>query len=241
MSLFTKAFAAPAALAAASLVTVPAEAAVFPHPNHQPVESVSHYGGFGIGIGGGWGGGYRGRHHRRSRGVDAGDVLAGVLIIGTIAAVANAATKANRERRPYPERYPNPDRRYDTRGYDDARGGPQGLDGAADLCLREVERDARVREVTRVERDADGWLVTGALADGRGFSCSIGVDGRIDRVDVGGRNQVFGGEDRQYDNDRYRTVRAAMDARGAESDLRPAYPGGPLPGEEFEGDVPSEG
>lgn len=246
MSLFAKAFAAPAVLAAVSLAAMPAEAAVFPAATHRPADTVSRYGGFGIGGGWGWGGGYRGRHHRRDRGVDAGDVLAGVLILGTIAAVANAATRANRERRPYPERYPDPDHRYDNRGYDSPRSGPQGLDGAADLCLREIERDARVREVTRVERSASGWLVTGALADGSGFSCAIGADGRIDRVDVGGRAQGYGAdvagavEDRQYDDDYYRSARARADGQEA-STASPAYPGGPLPGEEIDEDLPSEG
>lgn len=247
MSLLAKAFAAPAVLAAASLVAMPAEAAVLPVASHQPVD-VSHYGGVSIGIGGGWGwgGGYRGRHHRRNRGVDAGDVLAGVLILGTIAAVANAANKANRERRPYPERYPYPDRRddrrYDDRRYDDPRGGPQGLEGAANLCLREVERDARAREVTRVERSATGWLVTGAMADGSAFSCSIGADGRIERVDVGGRPQLYGAdasatvEDRQYDDDYYRSARANADGQAADTP-RPAYPGGPLPGDEIDADL----
>ena len=254
MSLFAKAFAAPAVLAAVSLVAMPAEAAALPRVSHQSVGAVNQYGGVGIGIGGGWGwgGGYRDRHHRRGRGVDAGDVLAGVLILGTIAAVANAATKANRERRPYPERYPYPDRRddnrrYDNRGYDVPRGGPQGLEGAADLCLREVERDARVREVSRVERSSGGWLVTGAMVDGNSFSCSIGADGRIDRIDVGGRAQTYGAnasgtaEDRQYDDDRYRSARAEMDARATDSDVRPAYPGGPLPGEDMDDGISPKG
>jgi hypothetical protein len=253
MSLFAKAFAAPAVLAVASLAAMPAEAAVLPVASHQPA-NVSHYGGASIRIGGGWGwgGGYRGRHRR---GVDAGDVLAGVLILGTIAAVANAANKANQRPRPYPERYPYPDRpnddrRYDDRRYDDPRSGPQGLEGAADLCLREVERNARAREVTRVERSAEGWLVTGAMVDGSGFSCSIGTDGRIESVDVDGRAQTYGAEaagtteDRQYDDNRYRTARADADVRAGRatnSDQRPAYPGGPLPGDEVDGDSSPDG
>ncbi len=71
---------------------------------------------------GGWGGGW-GRHHDR---VDAGDVLAGVLIIGGIAAVASAASKAARDRRYEDGRY---DTRRDQRDYrgdvyrgDDYRG-----------------------------------------------------------------------------------------------------------------------
>ena len=231
MTKLTKAFAAPAVLAALSLTAVPAAAAELPTTSHHAdAAQAASYGGRGWG----WGG-YR---HRRDR-VDAGDVLAGVLILGTIAAVANAAKKANRPARPYPAPYPNPDRRYDYRP-----DGPQGLEGAADLCLREVERNARARDVTRVERNADGWMVTGEMADGAAFSCSIGADGRIDRVDVGGRAQGYAGAvedtDRQYDDDRYRSARADVDAQDdpqTDAGPQPAYPGGPLPGEEEDGAV----
>ena len=229
--MLTKLLAAPAVLAAVSLTATPAAAVELPVVSHAPVEATSHYGPYvSVGWGGSWGrgwGGYRGRHHRR--GSTAGDILTGVLILGTIAAVANAAKRSS-ERRSYPQPYPNPDRRYDYRP-----DGPQGLEGAADLCLREVERDARAREVTRVERSASGWLVTGEMADGAGFSCSIGADGRIERLEVGGRSQELSVEDDQYDEDRYRSARAEVDA--ADAGPQPAYPGGPLPGEE-EGETP---
>lgn len=210
-----KFLAAPAVLAAASLLATPA--AAIERPGHAPtaVEAAAHYG-----PGWGWGGGYR--HHRHRNRTSAGDVLAGVLIIGTIAAIANAASRANERRGyPYPERYPYPDRRGDYRDR-----APQGIDGAADLCLREIERDARVREVTRVERTAAGWTVSGDMADGAGFTCSIGPDGRIDDVTIGGRVQGYAGPDNQYGDDRYLAARAAADAG-----TLPAYPGGPLPGE----------
>ena len=79
--------------------------------------------------------------------------------------------------------------------------------------------------------------MNGALADGSGFSCSISADGRIDQLDVGGRQQSYGAADRQYDDDRYRSARAEMDARSA-SEPQPAYPGGPLPGEADGSSVP---
>lgn len=230
----SKFFAAPAVIAALALAASPAAAAdLTPLERQTPVDATSHYGPYvSIGSGWGWGGGYRGRHHRR--GSTAGDILTGVLILGTIAAVANATKRAN-ERRSYPDRYPDPDRRYDWRT-DGPPNGPQGLEGAANLCLREVERNARAREVTRVERDAGGWLVTGAMADGAAFSCSIGADGRIERVDVGGRAQVLGtaseDADRQRSDDTYRS------ARSDDSGPQPAYPGGPLPGEDAEVETP---
>ena len=217
-----KLFAAPAMLAAAALVATPAAAAPLPARDSVPLETISHYGpSIGLGWGGGWGRGHGWRHRHRDR-TSAGDVLAGVLIIGTIAAVASAAARAN-ERRSYP--YPDRARYPDWRGDYRARAG-QGLDGAADLCVREIERNARVREVTRVERDAGGWLVTGSMADGAGFTCAIGSDGRIADIDVGGPSARFDGPDNQYSDDRYRSARAAADGG-----VLPSYPGGPLPGD----------
>jgi hypothetical protein len=46
--------------------------------------------------GGNWGGGWGHRHHDR---VDAGDVIAGVLILGGIAAIASAASNSNKAKR----------------------------------------------------------------------------------------------------------------------------------------------
>lgn len=227
-----KFLAAPAMLAAASLAATPAAAVELPMTNPAPAEAASQYGPY-VGFGGGWGWG--GGHHGRHRGSTAGDILTGVLILGTIAAVANAASKA-RQRRSYPDRYPYPypDRRPDTR-YDYRPDGPRGIEGAADLCLREVERDARAREVTRVERTAGGWLVSGAMADGAAFSCSIGADGRIERLDVGGRARELGAAGPQA-GDSYRSGRADQAANDA-TGPQPAYPGGPLPGEAVDSEV----
>ncbi|WP_133365639.1 hypothetical protein [Qipengyuania sediminis] len=217
-----KLFAAPAMLAAAALVATPVAAAPLPVRGPAPGDTASHYGpSIGIGWGGGWGRGHGWRHRHRDR-TGAGDVLAGVLILGTIAAVASAAARAN-ERRGYP--YPERGRPFDSRsGYRERAG--RGLEGAADLCLREIERNARVREVTRVERDAGGWLVTGSMSDGAGFTCEIGADGRITDIDVGGPSASRDGPDDQYADDRYEAARAA-----AEAGTPPSYPGGPLPGE----------
>jgi len=178
---------------------------------------------------------YRHYRYRRHRGVDAGDVLAGVLILGGIAAVASAA-KNSRDRYPSRDtRYPDP-RRGDYR-YDDGRG----IDRAVTICVDEIERNARVETVDAVNRNARGWNVTGSLYDGQGFSCSIGEDGRIDAIDYGrsgagyergddNRSYGYGAsdetEDRQYGDDYYSAARARNDSAA------PAYPGGPLPDED---------
>jgi hypothetical protein len=65
------------------------------------------------------------RHYHRDRGIDGGDVLAGILLIGGIAAIASAASNSGRDRDARDYRYddrrypnsPNPDARYEDRGY----------------------------------------------------------------------------------------------------------------------------
>jgi hypothetical protein len=130
----------------------------------------------------------RGYHHHwhrwhRDR-VDAGDVIAGAVILGGIAAIASAAGKRDREdRAAVPP--PLPD---DRQGYAyDGAVRNVGLDRAADLCADAVERGPnRVESVDAVTRDRDGWAVAGALENGAGFSCRIGNDGQVAGVDLGG-------------------------------------------------------
>lgn len=170
-------------------------------------------------------------------------MIAGVLILGGIAAVASAAKNSR-------DSYPNRDRRYSDprRGdyrYDDGRG----IDRAVTMCVNEIERNARVETVDAVNRNARGWNVTGSLYDGQGFSCSIGENGRIDAIDYGRGGGAYGSDyqnegyghaaredvsDRQYDDDYYAAARARTDA------APPAYPGGPLPGEDDQGYVDSD-
>ncbi len=223
---------APAFLAALSLTATPVQAAELPAPVSVVPQQVAPA----------WAPGdddaeaHRRYRYRRHRGVDAGDVIAGILILGGIAAVANAA-KGSRERYPQRDaRYPDP-RRGDSR-YDDGRG----IDRAVTMCVDAIERDTRVETVDAVNRDARGWNVTGTLFDGQDFSCSIGADGRIEAIDYGrgsARFESYGddeqgygyeasdeGDDRQYDDAYYTAARARSDA------VQPAYPGGPLPGED---------
>jgi hypothetical protein len=178
---------------------------------------------------------YRHRYHRHRRGVDAGDVIAGVLILGGIAAIASAASNNDRDRRYRDREYRNRDRDYDYRErrensrYDGARG----IDRAVEMCVSRIERDVRVDRVDSVDRNGEGWRVAGRLYNGESFSCRIGSDGRVDDVDYG---SIAASEPRQLSDDRYRTAWAEVDrAKATESsdtEARPAYPGGPLPGEE---------
>lgn len=225
--------AAPAVLAVLSLTTAPVQAADLPGPS---VPSAVH-------VAPAWTPGddtaakhrrYRHYRHHRHRGIGAGDILAGVLIIGGIAAIASAAEKS-RDRYPRREtRYPQP-RRGDYR-YNDGRG----IDRAVTMCVDEIERDARVETVDRVDRNARGWSVTGTLFDGQDFTCSIGEDGRIEAIDYGrgqARYGAYGAAEGAYEAGTTDTGRQHSDdvyraARARSKTVQPAYPGGPLSGED---------
>lgn len=134
------------------------------------------------------------RRWRRDRGgVDVGDVLAGVLILGTIAAVASAASQ-DRDDTHYPADYPDQRPRYP---------GEQsrGLDTAVDMCVDEIERGQDyVDSVDNVSRTAEGWYVSGSIENGATFDCRIDNDGRIRLIDFGRYNASY--DDRQSYDDR---------------------------------------
>lgn len=141
----------------------------------------------------GWGGGWGGhsRHHDR---IDGGDVLAGILIIGGIAAIASAANKAAKQRQQQDDyRQSPPPYREDAPTYGEADDRPEwregsGIDGAVNRCIDEVNRGrTRVGEVESVNRDAGGWRVAGTTTGNGNFSCVIDRDGRIRNVNVDGR------------------------------------------------------
>ena len=120
------------------------------------------------------------QYRDRDRGIDAGDVIAGALIIGGIAAVAPAAKNNRYDDRyrtrgygyDYDRQYDNRyDRRYD-RGYDSSQRAVQ-------LCAAAVQRDVRrygyryadVTQIRDVDRERYGYEVKGRLVvDGqRGY------------------------------------------------------------------------
>ncbi|MEY4722048.1 MAG: hypothetical protein RIQ46_1773, partial [Pseudomonadota bacterium] len=140
--------------------------------------------------------------------VDAGDVIAGLLVIGTVAAVASAASNAGKAKRArddgdndYRDDYRDQDRDYrdsnrrygddrpdfGSRGSGDYRGAG-GIGQALDNCAAEVERpDRRIDRVDTVERDSEGWRIEGQTDTGRTFVCSVSDSGRIRSVTVGGQ------------------------------------------------------
>lgn len=167
----------------------------------------------------------RWRHHD---GVDAGDVVAGVAVVGVIAALASAVSKQSERDRARTQGYPYPDRPYDYRAnpsdphYDDSRG----IDRAVEACAREVERSGAIDTVDTVERTESGWHVAGRRQGGAAFDCSVGNDGRIEGLDNGRIGEVDG----QWDDDRYAAARQSQDGGTAA-----AYPGAPADGDADDG------
>jgi hypothetical protein len=145
----------------------------------------------------------RGWHRYHGDGIDAGDVFAGLLIVGGIAAIAAAASKSGKDRAVrqddgYPDR-PNgnyrapdyqddaPQRYQDDRGDDGYSEGASSnwrsgvsADGAVDACVGEVEHGSRsVGSIQSVNREADGWNVAGRIRGGNDFTCAVDGDGRV--------------------------------------------------------------
>jgi hypothetical protein len=99
---------------------------------------------------------YRDRDRDRGDGIDAGDIIAGALIIGGIAAVASAAGGRDRYDRDY-------------RGYDRAGSSRQ----AVEQCVYAAERNAsryswggraEVTDIRSINRKRDGYTVKGRIA-----------------------------------------------------------------------------
>lgn len=146
----------------------------------------------------GWRGyrGYRGHRRHRDR-IDGGDILAGILVIGGIAAIASAASKNSRDRR-----YEDRDYRSDNQRYDDRRSdtrddrGIRGMESAISACSnaaeRQAGRDARVSAIESVVRDGNGWRVEGELSnsDQLKFLCGA-TEGRVDFVQLGDEDFAF--------------------------------------------------
>lgn len=103
-------------------------------------------------------------HYRGRDGIDAGDVIAGALIIGGIAAIASAASNSDRG---YDGRW------YRDRGYDRFDDGfysnGYGSRAAVEQCVRVAGQSAsrygraRITDVTLIDRIRGGYEVRGRL------------------------------------------------------------------------------
>jgi hypothetical protein len=111
---------------------------------------------------------YRDRDRDRD-GIDVGDVIAGALIIGGIAAVASAAGRG----RGYDDGYVYEGRGYDRgydRGYYNRAGNPRA---AVEQCVYAAERNAsryswggraEVTDIRNIDRRRDGYTIRGRIA-----------------------------------------------------------------------------
>lgn len=136
----------------------------------------------------------------RGDGIDAGDVIAGALIIGGIAAVASAASNGSR----YGDRYDRGYGRNYGRGYDRGYGGygddygyardGYGSRRAVDQCVRAAQREAgrygwaRITDVTSIDRVRGGYEIRGRLVvetRGRGYDRGYYYDRYNDGYDKG--------------------------------------------------------
>ena len=151
--------------------------------------------------------------HRDRGGISAGDVIAGALVIGGIAAIASAASKNDRDYRDYrgyPDGY-----RYDRAGYGGYYGGYNGYDNdarwrgnprqAVEQCVYAAERYASSRglraDVTDIREVKDtrwGFQVKGRIAIntmGRGWHRGDGYYGQGWGGDYRGWNDSMRGYD----------------------------------------------
>ena len=142
---------------------------------------------------------YRGRD-----GIDAGDVIAGALVIGGIAAIASAGSRQGWNQG-----------RYDDRGYDSRRHyngdygyfqNGYGSRPAVDQCVRAAEREAsrygraRITDVTSIYRIRGGYEVRGRLVVADRYNRGRNSD-RWDRY--GYRYDHYGND---YDKGRFACV-----------------------------------
>jgi hypothetical protein len=165
----------------------------------------------------------RNRRWRRDRNdIDTGDVIAGVVILGAIAAIAGAGkNRRERERERYEQPYPQQNDDYGYQGGYERSDG-RGIDRAVDMCVGEVERGSdRVGSVDNASRSGEGWHVSGALENGEAYSCTIGNDGQIGDVTVGERSAYAQPEDGQWSDADYARARANQDY--AEREIDPNY------------------
>ncbi len=154
-------------------------------------------------------------YNRDGDGISAGEVIAGAVILGGIAAVLSSKNKDR-----YDDRY---DDRYNNRGYDDRYGRYESRDygydrrggnsrAAVNQCVRDVERyssrnnRAKVTEIRDIERTRYGYKVSGKIVvrDGyRGHSRYDNND-RYDRYDRYNNNGQYGrGYETGYDKGRF--------------------------------------
>ena len=134
------------------------------------------------------------KRHRHNDGIDGGDLLGGLLVLGGIVAVAAAIDKSDDEVRERREGGTYSQRPYDYRGDQDRseidrrddwreQGGQNRSfadqqDRAVDACSAEAAGSGQVDEIYEVEWLDSEWRVRGDYQGGGGFTCSVDSNGR---------------------------------------------------------------
>ena len=157
----------------------------------------------------------RPNHHRGHDGIDAGDVIAGALIIGGIAAIASAGSNDRGYRGRYDDRrYDDRDNGYNNGGYGYYNDG-YGSRQAVDQCVRAAQRDASrygrawITDVTSINRIRGGYEIRGRLVVAqRGY--------RYDDRDYG----RYGNQYDRYGNDYDRGRFSCITRHGRVDDIR---------------------
>jgi hypothetical protein len=155
---------------------------------------------------------YRGDRHRDRDGISAGEIIAGAVVVGGLAAILSNNGRGDR----YYDRVDN--RYYNSWDHDYRRGGNSRQ--AIEQCVYAVEGrggrrdDVDVRRITDVERIRGGYRVEGRVAvDYRGGY-------RGDRWDRGERDYRGGGYGRQRYDDRGRFTCIVRYGRVQDVDFR---------------------
>ena len=213
MALKTKLAAATAVAAAFSLLAAPAEAVDLPKPRSAQVFDADAL---------------NAQNHRDwdddwdDDDIDTGDVIAGVAVLGAIAAIFATSHRQNQQQ----QRYPVPEHYPDDAGYrapvprDRYESG--SISGAVDACVNEVERRGdRIGSVDSANRDGEGWYVSGNLEGGSMYWCRLDSTGRVSEVGGSGIGYADPADDQQYDDDYY--ARAREDQLSEQS--QESYPG----------------
>jgi hypothetical protein len=129
----------------------------------------------------------RDRYHHDD-GISAGDVIAGALVIGGIAAIASAASHDN-------DRY---DRGYNgDRGYGDYGNPRRAVEMCVNTAARQANRysyggRARVTDIRDIDRNRDGYTVRGRIA--------VNTQGRYWRNGDRNYGRGWGGDYRGWNN-----------------------------------------
>jgi hypothetical protein len=136
----------------------------------------------------GWGG--RGGWGHHDRGIDAGDVIAGIGILAGIAIIASAASNSNKRSRgandyPQDSRYPESDRNSRSADYNNSNDLSTAVSTCSNAAEQRAGGNARVEQIRSVTREGAGWRVDGNLSGAQSPSFSCGTNnGQVEFIQL---------------------------------------------------------